>query len=232
MCMWRRLKIHTMWCYSVQNRYSVHSTVSNIMMFLIHFQCDRDDQMEQMLVCFFCIYNEHEMHGTNARYKCLAFMWTEHCVGTINTFVLNAEYSITHRRHEMCNNIMCYDLFGTVLYCTVIQSSNGVSDGYCDRPFSLWPIYVLVCVYVLCVYGCGKIVADGASSISSSQTVSIETLSKQFTTKTHSIRIAINIHSVRRQSWSILNARHHRFIAQKTSNSEFFLTWHLNWFFF
>lgn len=109
-----------MWCYSVQNRYSVHSTVSNIMMFLIHFQCDRDDQMEQMLVCFFCIYNEHGMHGTNARYKCLAFMWTEHCVGTINTFVLNAEYSITHRRHEMCNNIMCYDLFVTLhLMCSI-----------------------------------------------------------------------------------------------------------------
>lgn len=178
------------------------STVSNIIIFLLHFQCDRDDQLEQMLVCFFIlIYNEHGMHGTNARYKCLAFIWTEHCVGTINTFVLNAEYSITHRRHEMCNNIMCYDLFGTVLYGNTVEQR-------CFRWILRQTFLALadlcacvcVCVYALCVYGCGKIVADGASSISSSQTVSIETLSKQFTTKTHSIRIAINIHSVRRQS--------------------------------
>lgn len=151
MCMWRRLKIHTMWCYSVQNRYSVHSTVSNIMMFLIHFQCDRHDPMEQMLVCFFCIYNEHGMHGTNARYKCLAFMWTEHCVGTINTFVLNAEYSITHRRHEMCNNIMCYDLFGTVLYCNTVEQR-------CFRWIlrqtflALADLCAYVCVCFMCVW--------------------------------------------------------------------------------
>lgn len=36
---------------------------------------------------------------------------------------LNAEYSINAKRHEMCNNIMCYDLFVTLhLMCSVSVS--------------------------------------------------------------------------------------------------------------
>lgn len=204
---------------TLRERYSVHTPVHRIIECLKHFERDRN-RCRFFFAFHFASKQWTGMHGTrSARHKCSAFTWTTvYCVETINTFVLNAEFS-DNTNATRCAITLC------VMICSFIAQTFYVCIRYYRKltvsplkqhigiaaaaASTMLPVEMACCDTdrfirhakwsIVCMYLCvGKIVADKnctGNSISSSLTVSNETLSKQFTTKTHSIHIAVNAHT-------------------------------------